>query len=86
MRLVTRSDFDGLVCAVLLKEKWVIWIAIAEMLGVLTILPSMASSANVNWLSLFAFILCTSAIAVSYDTRTESSWSKCLRCRLSVGV
>ena len=53
-------------CAVLLKEKWVIWIAIAEMLGVLTILPSMASSANVNWLSLFAFILCTSAIAVSY--------------------
>ena len=53
-------------CAVLLKEKWVIWIAVAEMLGVLTILPSMAKSANVNWLSLFAFILCTSAIAVSY--------------------
>lgn len=53
-------------CAVLLREKWVIWIAIAEMLGVLTTLPSMARSANLNWLSLFAFILCTSAIAVSY--------------------
>ncbi len=53
-------------CAVLLKEKWVVWIAIAEMLGVLTILKSISKYADLNWLSLFAFILCTSAIAVSY--------------------
>lgn len=53
-------------CAVLLKEKWMVWIAIAEMLGALTILQSMSEQMGVNWISLFAFILCTSAIAVSH--------------------
>lgn len=53
-------------CSILLKEKWAIWISIAEMLGVLTILQTMAKTTDLNWLSLFAFILFTSAIAVSY--------------------
>lgn len=53
-------------CSILLKEKWVIWIATAEMLAVLTILRTMAKTTDLNWLSLFAFILSTSAIAVSY--------------------
>lgn len=53
-------------CAILLKERWVIWISIAEMIAVLTILQSMAKTTGVNWLSLFAFILATSGIAVSY--------------------
>jgi len=60
-------------CSVLLKEKWVIWIATAEMLAVLTILRAMAKTIDLNWLSLFAFILCTSAIAVSngYTNRKQ---------------
>jgi len=53
-------------CAILLKEKWIIWISIAEMIGVLTILQSMSKTTGFNWLSLFAFIVATSAIAVSY--------------------
>ena len=53
-------------CAILLKEKWAIWISIAEMIGVLTILQSMSKTTEFNWLSLFAFIVATSAIAVSY--------------------
>lgn len=53
-------------CAILLKERWVVWISIAEMIAVLTILQSMAKTTGINWLSLFAFILATSAIAVSY--------------------
>lgn len=53
-------------CAILLKEKWVIWISIAELIAVLTILQNMAKTTGVNWLSLFAFIVATSAIAVSF--------------------
>lgn len=53
-------------CAIILKEKWVIWISIAEMIGVLTILQAMSKTLGFNWLSLFAFIVATSAIAVSY--------------------
>lgn len=53
-------------CAILLKEKWVIWISIAEMIGILTILQSMSKTLGFNWLSLFAFIVATSAIAVTY--------------------
>jgi len=53
-------------CAIILKEKWVIWISLAEMIGVLTILQAMSKTLGFNWLSLFAFIVATSAIAVSY--------------------
>lgn len=53
-------------CAILLREKWVIWISISEMLAVLTILQSMAKTSGINWVSLFAFIVATSAIAVAF--------------------
>lgn len=60
-------------CSILLKEKWVIWLATAEMLAVLTILRTMANTTDLNWLSLFAFILSTSAIAISngYTNRKQ---------------
>ena len=53
-------------CAIMLKEKWVVWIAAAEMIGILMILLTRSNTYGVNWISLFAFILGTSAIAVSY--------------------
>ncbi len=53
-------------CSLLLSERALILIAVTEMAAVLTIFLSRPNATVVNWQSLFAFILFSLALAISY--------------------
>jgi diguanylate cyclase (GGDEF)-like protein len=53
-------------CSVLLSERANIIIAVVEMAAVITVLQTRSHTTGLNWPSLFAFILFTSIVAISY--------------------
>jgi len=54
-------------CAILMNEKAILILAITEMAAVLTIIRARVHITDLNWLSLCAFILFSSAISISYS-------------------